>query len=126
MKLAGDNFLDGAFHYLAENGTLMVVANDSSVTYTEVDDSGDSRMLAKHALTSADYAFTTGDVSGRKVTVSSQDSVDVIRTGVAENLYILDTDNTEILLVTTISSQSLTTGNKVNIPSFDDEILDPS
>jgi hypothetical protein len=126
MKLVGNSFLDAAFDYLAENGTLMVICADSSTSYAAVDSTGDTRVLLTHSLTSADYTNTTGDASGRKVTISSQDSLDVSRTGTAENLYILDTGNTEILLVTAITTQELTAGNKANVPSFDDEIADPT
>ena len=126
MKLTGDNFIDGAFEYLASNGSLLVVAADSSTSFAAVDSTGDTRVLAVHALTTADYTIQNGDASGRKVTISSQDSVDIVRSGTAENLYILDTGNSEILLVTSITTQALTTGNKVNIPSFDDEIADPT
>jgi hypothetical protein len=104
----------------------MMVCEDSDTTYTNVDSTADTRVLAKTTLSSGDYTLQDGDASGRKVTISSQDSVDIVRSGTAENLYILDTGNTEILLVTSITTQSLTTGGKVNIPGFDDEIADPT
>lgn len=126
MKLTADNFLDACFERLSSRATLMMVCEDSDTTYSNVNSSADTRTLAKSTLSSGDFTIQNGDASGRKVTISSQDSLDIFRSGTAENLYLLDTGNSEILLVTSITTQALTTGGKVNVPGFDDEIADPS
>src|SRR6056297_3124705 len=127
MKLVSDNVLDHGLSYLAENVTCIMVCADSDTSYANVSSTGDTLTLIHvGSLTSADFTLQDGSVSGRRLTADSQDSADVHRTGTAENLYLLDTSSGEILLVTEVTTQALTTGNKVNIPGFDDEILDPS
>lgn len=127
MKLVNDTILDQLLNGIA-SGTRIVLADDSSTVYANVDSTGDTRVLAwSSLLTTGNYTLADGDVSGRKVTIDSQSSVDVLRTGVPDNYYIIDTGNTRINLITTITStQQLTTGNKVNIPSVDDEVRDPA
>lgn len=127
MKLVSDNVLDHGFSYLAENATCIMLCADSDTTYANVSSTGDTLALVHQgSLTSADFTIQDGSVSGRRITMSSHDSAEVIRSGTVENLYILDTSGGEILLVTSVTTQALSTGNKVNIPGFDDEILDPT
>ena len=127
MKLVSDNVLDHGFSYLAENATCIMLCADSDTSYANVNTTGDTRVLVHvGSLTSADFTIQDGSVSGRRITMSSHDSADISRSGTVDNLYILDTSSGEILLVTDVTTQAPTTGNKVNIPGFDDEILDPS
>jgi hypothetical protein len=127
MKLVNDDALDALLQAIAA-ATSMTLCTDSSTDFALVSDTTDTRVLAKVAsLTTGDFTIQNGDVSGRKITPDSQDSVDVIRTGVPDNLYLNDTGNSKVLLITTVTStQQLTTGNKVNIPGFDDEVRDPA
>jgi len=127
MKLVNNDALDALLQAIAA-ATSMTLCTDSSTDFALVSDTTDTRVLAKVAsLTTGNFTIQNGDVSGRKITPDSQDSVDVIRTGVPDNLYLNDTGNSKVLLITTVTStQQLTTGNKVNIPGFDDEVRDPS
>jgi hypothetical protein len=127
MKLVNDDALDALLQAIAA-ATSMTLCTDSSTDFALVSDTTDTRVLAKVAsLTTGSFTIQNGDVSGRKITPDSQDSVDVIRTGVPDNLYLNDTGNSKVLLITTVTStQQLTTGNKVNIPGFDDEVRDPA
>jgi len=127
MKFVNDDVLDTMLAAIAA-ATSMTLCTDSSTDYALVSDTSDTRVLAKQdGLTTGSFTIANGDVSGRKVTPDSQDSVDVIRTGVPDNLYLNDTEAGIIVLVTTVTStQQLTTGNKVNVPGFDDEVRDPA
>jgi hypothetical protein len=127
MRLVRDGAFDAFFNNIATNATRIIIASDSSTDASLINSSADTRVLAYTALTSADFTISTGDASGRKVTISSHDSMDIIHTGVPDNCYIFDTGSTEILLVTPVTStEQLTTGGKVNQPAFDDEIADPT
>jgi hypothetical protein len=45
-------------------------------------------------------------------------------TGTAAHVALVGSTGSTLLLVTTCTTQALTTGNTVNIPAWDDEILD--
>ena len=122
-KSINDDVLDAAFDYLADNGNEMNVCSAEPTTYTQAHA---TYMLAQHALTSADYAKADGDTSGRKVTIAEQADISVTNSGDATHIAIVDTVNSKLLLVTTCTSQTLTAGNTVTVPAFDDEIADPT
>jgi len=122
-KTVHDNVLDGAFDVL-DQADLMTVCSAEPTTYTEAIT---TFKLADIATTpDTDFTKANGDTSGRKVTVAAKSSVAVDTTGTA--LFIALTRSTGSLLyyVTTCTSQPLTSGNTVNFPQWDIEILDPT
>ena len=118
-----DTVLDQALEYMEVNGDEMNVCSAQPSNYTEAHT---TYMLAQHALTTADSVIANGDSSGRKLTWSQQADITITNTGTATHVAITDTGNSALLLVTTCTSQSLTSGNTVTVPTFDDEIADPS
>ena len=72
------------------------------------------------------YTIADGDVNGRKLTVAEQIDLTVDNGGSATHVSICDSANQKVLLVTTCSMQNLTAGNTVTVPTFKDEIADPS
>ena len=84
--------------------------------------------LADDALTpgdgNGDFVIADGSVSGRKVTVSQQANATIDASGTATHVSIDDGAN--LLLVTTCTSQVLTSGGTVTIPTFAWEITDPT
>jgi len=86
--------------------------------------------LASHAMTEGDgggdYTIADGDSSGRKLTVTAQSGVSVTATGTATHVVLADDVGSELLYVTTCTSQALTSGGSVDVPAFDIEIADPS
>jgi hypothetical protein len=120
-KSIHDDVLDGAFNVL-DQANLMTVCSAEPTTRTEAIT---TFKLADVAMTpDTDFTKANGDTSGRKVTVAAKSSVPVDTSGTATHVALVD--GTRLLLVTTCTSQALTSGNTVNFPAFDDEILDPS
>jgi hypothetical protein len=74
--------------------------------------------------TTTDYTVANGDTSGRKITTAAKSGVSVTASGTATHVSL--DDGTTLLYVTTCTSQSLTSGNTVNIPAWKVEIADPT
>lgn len=83
--------------------------------------------LASVVLTAGDgngdYVIANGDVSGRKVTVQQQSNIPITASGNATHIVLDDGVN---IVVTTCTSQALTSGGTVTVPAFDDEVADPA
>jgi len=121
-KSIHDDVLDAALDAIAAADEI-VVCSAQPTTYVEAHT---TYMLANHTLTSGDFTNANGDTSGRKVTVAQQADITITNSGTATHVALTDTGNAKLLLVTTCTSQSLTSGNTVTIPAFKDEIADPS
>lgn len=122
-KRVEDIVLDGALDVTA-TGILMNVCSSEPATRA----AAISTSLADVVLTAGDgngdYVIANGDTSGRKITVSQQASVPIDATGTATHVAI--SSGTVLLLVTTCTSQALTSGGTVTVPAFDQEIADPT
>lgn len=123
-KFANDDVMDAALDVIAE-GNILTVCSQQPTDRTEAIT---TYKLADVALTpgdgNGDFTVGNGDSSGRKVTVAQQTDIPVDSTGDATHVAICD--DTRLLLVTTCTTQTLTAGNTVTVPAFDDEIADPS
>lgn len=71
-----------------------------------------------------DYVVGEGDADGRKIAVAEQADISITGTGTA--LHIVLSLGGTILLTTTCTSQALTSGGTVTIPTFDYELADPA
>jgi len=117
-----DAFLDAALNYLKNNGVLLTVCNAEPTTYAEA---SATFKLADVVIDSADFTGPAdGDASGRKITVNQQADIPVDTSGTATHVAICAA--AALILVTTCTSQALTSGNTVTVPAFDDEIADPA
>jgi len=130
-KSVHNNILDAALNYLKTNGNKLCVCSAEPTTYAEATtlyDGGASKYeIADVVIDSDDYTGPAeGDTSGRKITVNQQSDMDVDATATATHIAIVDTVNENLLYVTTCTSQSLTSGNKVTVPAWDIELRDPS
>ena len=120
-KSVHDTVLDGAFDVL-DQADLMTVCNAEPTTRTEA---VTTFKLADVAMTpNTDYTKANGDTNGRKVTVAAKSAVPVDTTGTATHVALVNATN--LLYVTTCTSQALTSGNTLNIPAWDVEIADPT
>lgn len=120
-KIVHDTVLDGAFDIL-DQANLMIACSAQPTTRTEA---VTTYALADVAMTiNSDYTKANGDTSGRKVTVAAKSSVTVDTSGTATHVALVDATN--LLYVTTCTSQALTSGNTVNFPAWDVEIADPT
>ena len=120
-KSVHDTVLDGAFDIL-DQANLMIACSAEPTTRTEA---VTTYALADVAMTiNTDYTKANGDTSGRKVTVAAKSTVTVDASGTATHIALVD--GTNLLYVTTCTSQALTSGNTVNFPAWDIEIADPT
>ena len=119
-KYANDLVMDAALDKVATS-TILTVCTTQPTTRTEA---VTTYKLADVVVDSGDFAKANGDVSGRKLTVAIQSSVPIDTSGTA--LHIALCDGTDLLYVTTCTSQALVSGNTVTVPAWDIEIADPS
>lgn len=122
-KAAPDSTIDAMLDEIATAVTLTVCSGEpanfagisavalADVTLTAGDGNGD-------------YTIGDGDVSGRKVTVAQQADVPIDSSGTATHV-VLD-DGTDLIYVTTCTSQALTSGGTVTVPAWDVEVADPT
>lgn len=120
-KWQNDLMLDAAFDYL-DQCDFQYVCNAQPTTYAEA--SSTFALASVAMVPDTDFTKADGDTSGRKVTVAAKSGVNVDTTGTATHLAL--TDGAVLVLVTTCTSQLLTSGNTVDIPAWDDEIADPT
>lgn len=119
-KWTNDSVLDTFLDKIA-TGTILTVCNAQPTTRTEA---VTTYKLADVVIDASDFTKANGDISGRKVTIAAQNTIDVDTTGAANHIAICDSTN--LLCVTTCTAQTLTAGNKVTIPAWDVEISDPA
>lgn len=102
-------------------GTIMTVCSAEPTSRTEA---VSTYALADVTVSSGDFTKATGDVSGRKVTVASKTNVTIDSSGTATHVAICDGSN--LLAVTTCTSQALVAANTVTFPAWKVEVSAPS
>jgi hypothetical protein len=80
--------------------------------------------LASTTLIPGDFTKAAGSPSGRQVTVAQKANISVSASGTATHVCIVD--GTNLLYVTTVTSQALTSGNTVTIPAWKITVTNPS
>lgn len=123
-KFTPDAILDKMADYIIANATRLTVCSTQPTTYTEANA---TYALADVTIDSSDFTKANGDTSGRKFTVAAQSGVLIDASGTAQHIALLNVSGTELLYVTTCTSQALTANgsNTVNVPAFDVEVADP-
>ena len=122
-KLAGDAVIDGGLDYIQTKAyKIWVVTTGAVTTFSNI---ATYNLTTGHDVTSADFVKGNGDASGRKLAVAAQSSLNVSTSGTAGGIAISSSDNA-LMLVTTCTTQALTSGNTVTIPTWDIEIADPT
>jgi hypothetical protein len=81
-------------------------------------------MLASVSLSGGDFTKANGDASGRKTTIATKSGVSITASGSATHICY---DNGTILRAgTTCTTQVLTSGGTLTIPSHKAEFADPT
>ena len=80
-------------------------------------------MLATTGLTSADITKANGDTSGRKFTMAQKSAISITNSGTATHVVLAS--GSTLLYVTTCTSQVLTAGGTVTVPTWKVEVADP-
>ena len=116
-KKIDDVFLDASLDKVATCVTITVCsaepANFAGIA---------ALALAAASLVGGDFTNANGDTSGRKVTTAQKASLAITANGTATHVVKDDGVN---IVVTTCTSQALTSGGTVTIPAHDLEIADP-
>ena len=121
-KYVADEIMDNGLNYWKTNGTEVYLCT------AEPTDRATAISLAvasKTGLLSGDYTGPAdGTTNGRKLTANAQSSITASATGTATHMAWCS--GTTLLVVTTVTSQLVTSGNPVNLPAISDEIADVS
>lgn len=126
-KSVHDNVLDAALNYLKSNAHRISVCNAEPTSKALACQTGSGGYcLAWTALTTANYTLSNGDTSGRKAALAQKANVSVASTGNATHVAIFSVAGNLLLYVTTCTTQALTKGNTVTIPTWDIELRDPT
>ena len=124
-KLIPDARLDIFLAAIANECTRVTICSTQPTTYAE---GNATYALADITVTAGDgngdFTLANGDTNGRKLTLLQQTSVTVDSSGTAQHIALLDVAGSELLAVTTCTSQSVTAGNTATINAFDIEISD--
>ena len=115
--------LDLALNQLKNNSNKMTVCSAQPTTFAEANA---TFMLANVAMASGDYTLAAGDTSGRKITMSAKSGISITNSGTATHVTIINTTGSTLDLVTTCTSQALSTGGTVDIPAWKWEINNPT
>jgi hypothetical protein len=123
-KSVHDDVLDAMLAKIATANILTVCSAEP----TDRTEAVTTYKLADVVLTpgdgNGDFTIDDGDASGRKVTVAEQADIDVDASDDATHVALCD--GSDLLYVTTCTSQALTSGNTVTVPAWDIEVADPS
>ena len=117
-KFFDDSILNAALA-VADNATTMHVCTGQPANHAGIA----AVSLGSVSLAGGDYT-TADDTSGRKLTIASKTITSASASGTAT--HIAGTDGTTLLWVTTCTSQAITSGNPVTVPSFKLSIPDPT
>ena len=119
-KSVHNDVLDAALNETA-TATIMTLCSAEPLNRTEA---VTTYALADVVMAGGDFTNADGDTSGRKVTVAQKADVLVDTTGTGNHVALCDAS--VLLLVTTCTSQAVTSGNNVTFNSFDQELADPT
>lgn len=119
-KQVHDSVLDAALNKVA-TATVMTLCTLEPTTYTQATA---TYKLATTTMQPANFTNAGGTTSGRQANVAARTGVSVDTTGTATHVALCDA--TTVLYVTTMTSQSLTAGNTVDIGGWAIQIADPT
>jgi len=120
-KTVHNNVLDAALNIIV-NSVSHMTAHDTEPTLFA---HSATSAIALASMAAGDFTVADGTVDGRKVTVGSKGSINVDVTDDANHVAMVNSNDGQLLYVTTATSQSLTSGNTMNFQSWEIEIADP-
>lgn len=123
-KLVHNDILDAALNVFESVCTQISVCQDTPTTYGHATTAGAHMLAIKSDLDGGDFVISDG-TSGRKTTISEQAGIEILASGTATHICLMDA-SAKLLYVTTCTSQVLTDGNTVTIPAWTITIADPT
>ena len=119
-KFIDDSIYDAGLNVVKNNGTEIYLCTSSPATRAAAITAA---VASRTGLTSGSYSGpANGDVSGRKLTKSAENTITASASGTATHVAICT--GALLLSVTDVPSQVVTSGNTVNIAAFDIEFPD--
>jgi hypothetical protein len=121
-KWTNDTVLEQGLNYIANNATEEYLCTEQPADRAAAIAAS---LIPAVEIDSGDFgAATDGDVSGRKRQVAAQPGQTANASGDATHIALCS--STTLLHVTTCTTQTVTSGNTVNLPAFDIEFGDPT
>jgi len=120
-KYQNDLMLDAALAWVRDGISKQTVCSTQPTSYAEANS---TYMLATVSITSTDLTIGDGDTNGRKVAIAAKNSVSISNSGTAAHLALISSSDSVLRYVTTVTTKALTSGDQVNIPTWDIEIAD--
>lgn len=106
-------------NYLQNNGTREVACAGQPASYAEATTNYPTGKALGHCtMASGDYAVASDGAGGEKITMAQKTGIAVDASGTCDHVAIVDTVNSALLLVTTCTSQAVTSGNTMQINSY--------
>lgn len=122
-KATPDAVLDQMLDYIDSNMESLTVCSAEPANYAGIA----AVALADVVIDNTDGTKADGDTSGRKLTIAQQSDFAIDTSGTATHVVLAkDSATSELLYVTTCTSQALTSGGTVTTPAWDIEIADPA
>ena len=119
-KWANDLVLDAPLDKIATSTQLVITTSQPANRAAAL-----SAALASTSLSSGDFAKADStSPAGRKITIAQKDNISITASGTATHVCLVD--GTDLLWVTTVTSQALTSGNTLTIPAWVIAFADPS
>ncbi len=118
-KKVDDTVLDGALDIIDNSTEIFITDTEPADRAAAISAS----LIGTHTLTGS-MTKADGDSSGRKITTAAQSDVSITTTGNANHVCLAD--GTTLLLVTTCTTQGLSSGGTVTIPAFTYTSADPT
>lgn len=113
MKIMGFSAATQNIRYIRDNADVLYLQSDGTSTV--------SALVTAHILSanvsSADFTIASA-AAGAVMTVGAKNSQAIHGSGNATHLYLASTSASRVLLVTTVSSQVLASGNTANVASW--------
>lgn len=129
VKECSTGVLDNVFSYLYASTLRIMVTTSSSPTLISAATSGNAACLVQSTVggfPTTGY-FTIGSSgNNRYCTISACSCDTVYRTGTAACVILLNVSCSEVMYVTTCTTQALTSGNKCNIGSWTITVNQPT
>lgn len=122
-RYAPNSFYSGAFNTIKNGNARRILVLSSEVTvYANLA----AATLAEEEITDSEMNEASGAVSGRRLVIDQMADLDITASGDATHVAIVDDDDDAVLYITTCTSQALTNGGTVTIPSWSIEIRAPA
>lgn len=118
-KWSNDSVLDAALDKVATSNQLIITNTQPADRAAAL-----AAALASVSVSSGDFSKGNGTPNGRQLTIAQKSTISITASGSATHVCLVDGSN--LLWVTTVDEQALTSGNTVTVPSWTVTFADPS